>query len=283
MKALVLILTLFTYLNAMEYPPESDSDGLEIIVVVDGVETASTSASPVSPIPSVKFADLYNRDTKVLNLSDIPLGNSGLLSIFESLKAFIEIEKVETLLLEHLELSEIPYYVITFTLISKTLRYVSMQHNNFRVKMLSPDSARRVSFMLDPQGAPSRAPSPIDPNYSRPYSMSNPTRMQNPIAAMSLSVVQGLWETIAPEIEKTLAEQNGAQNVMQYYKKIIIIDKNLPPITIINQDKLPVIDRYSKLKFICEKMVFISIGAFVVMLPTLLTYFLGKNDDGSNQ
>ena len=73
----------------------------------------------------------YHHDTKELNLSNIQIGDANLAVIESQLKTFIESVGVERLIIENADLKTVPFNLIGFTLISKTLKYVSFLGNKF--------------------------------------------------------------------------------------------------------------------------------------------------------
>ena len=224
----------------------------------------------------------YNMALKCLNLSDITMGDEGFSMVWDQIKLFVLTNKVESLVLENIGLSHIPYFVVSFALTNETLQYVSLMHNNFGIKSNSPNYDQQISYLVEDASMhsdDSRAPTPEVSSDAIPPSAPRKLTRSSTGADIAVSVVEGLWGSIATDVQKVITEHNTASNAMKFYKKIILLDKHIPPITVINQTTLPVaMTTKKKVFYILERITFVGLGAFITLIPTLLPYLLSKYD-----
>ena len=135
MKNLLIIFILFTSCSAIKRSPE--------------VENLAELASVVTMDAKIDLSQHYNAELHSLNLSDLPMGDMGLASQFNEIEAFIEQNKIQTLLLENIGLTQIPYAIVTYSLLNQTLQYVSLQHNHFPVPTLPPEYVKEIGFLVE--------------------------------------------------------------------------------------------------------------------------------------
>lgn len=226
-------------------------------------------------ITLTQFDKYYDHDTKTLNLRNLMMGDSGLQNNLSSIKQFINLVRAENLILEKNNLQQIPYHVITFALINRSLRYVSMKENNFNIAlMLDQESSGSVSLPLDFLDSAKLKSLPKDITKAIKRNRSTSTSNHSALSSIATSI----WEGISPEIEKALVEHNSTQDKKILYKKIIIIDKNIPPITIIDNERLPK-SKLSTLKNISIKLGLILIGVTITLLPNIVDWIGGNNNN----
>lgn len=213
---------------------------------------------------TIKFQEYYHLETKTLDLSNFPLKDIRLAQITQEIKDLIKLTGAERLILENNKLTVIPYDLITFALTNKTLKYVSFKNNKFKIQNGS------------------EYPEPIDKLLEK--AMGKPKKDDKTRARSNTlgGIVATLWEGISPEIEKAIENSNKTSDKTQLIKKIIIIDKRIPPITIINQDKLPK-NMKEKCKSVLTKMLYVGGGIIITIIPTLMTYFLENQTCDINQ
>lgn len=225
------------------------------------IESASSELDEIS----IKIEDYYHQDTKTLDMSNLPLKDSLMAELIEEIKALIELTGAENLLLENNKLNTIPYELITFALTNKTLKYVSFKNNKFKIQNGSPQ--------------PEAIGKLIKKAYSKDTSgLGDSRKRSNTISG----VISSIWDGISPEIEKAITKYNNSQDRTKFFKKIIIIDKRIPPITIINQDELPK-NTKTRCKEIFYKILYVGSGIVVTLVPTLVTYFTASTSCDMNE
>lgn len=256
MKKLLFIFLLFASCYAAQVP----------MIVVD------------PPKFTMDLSAHYNSSLNTLNISDTHMTDSDFLTLFESIKTFIQTNKVQALLLENIGLTQIPYYVISFALLDPTLQYVSMQHNNFNLPSMSPDYAKQISYLVEDAVTHSEDNTEVPATSAAPAP--NPTLPAPKLTAgpqVIVSVVQGLWGSVSADIENAIQTQN-ATSTTKFYKKVIIIDIAIPPILVVNQKSAAATSTTkSRCVYLLERGIFVSIGAAIALLPTILTYFYMTN------
>lgn len=219
------------------------------------IESASSEKDEIS----IKLQDYYHLDTKTLDLSNLPLKDAILSEMFDEIKNLITLTGAEILILENNQLTTIPYELITFALINKTLKYVSFKNNKFKIQNGGTEP-EEISKLLKAYKNTSNRP--------RSSTMSG--------------IVSKIWDGISPEIEKAIQESNKGQDKTKFFKKIIIIDKRIPPITVINQDDLPKTTSQT-CKEVFVKILYIGGGIVITLIPTLITYFTGSGTCDINE
>jgi len=210
--------------------------------------------------PIIKVEDYYHQDTKTLDMSNIPLKNNLLNDLIGNITALIRLTGAENLILENNKLENIPYELITFALTNKTLKYVSFKNNKFKIQNGS------------------EFPEAIDKLLEKAMGKNKTRERSNTIGG----IMATLWDGISPEIEKAIEKSNKIQDKKIFFKKIIIIDRRIPPITIIDQDKLPK-DTKTKCKDVFIKILYIGSGIVVTLIPTLITYLMETSSCDLNQ
>jgi len=221
----------------------------------------------------ISLDQYYDHDTKTLNMRNLMLGDTGLKKRLKDIKQFIDLVRAESLILEKNNLQQIPYNVITFALINRSLKYVSLKENKFNLPVfLGDEDADELSMPLDLlDGAKVKKL----PEQFRDAILKNSGETKS---SMMSTIAASLWEGLSPEIEKALTEHNSSQIKKILYKKIIIIDKNLPPITVIDNKRLPK-SKMSTLKNISVKFLMILIGVTITLLPQIVEWVSPSDDN----
>ena len=192
----------------------------------------------------------YHHDTKELNLSNIQIGDANLAVIESQLKTFIESVGVERLIIENADLKTVPFNLIGFTLISKTLRYVSFLGNKFA-----------TTGMLD---------------VSSGVGIVEETRPR--ADSLVASTVSSLWGNLSPEIERILKEHNSNGSKFHYYNKIIFIDRTMPPVTILDAKRAPY-TKYERIKYIMIRVGLFGLGVMVTFVPSIVPWILDTSKE----
>jgi hypothetical protein len=218
----------------------------------DDIE-AATSSNEIE----VKIEDYYHSDTKILDLSNLPLKDEMLSEMVDDIEKLVTLTGAEQLILENNQLTKIPFDLITFALVNKTLKYVSFKNNKFKIQN-GGDQPEEISKLLAKYKAKSSDKKETSKTRDRSGTISG--------------VISTIWDGISPEIEKAIENYNKSSDSSKLFKKIIIIDKRIPPITIINQDALPKTTT-QKCKDVFIKILYIGSGIVVTLIPTLSTYF----------
>ena len=193
----------------------------------------------------IDFLKYYHHDTKELNLSNIQIGDENLARMDEQLKIFIESIGVERLVIENANLKTVPFNLIGFTLISKTLKYVSFLGNRFVGIGLA------MVEKQDGAGEDSEARPVID--------------------SLVASTVSSVWGNLSPEIERILKEHNSNGSKFHYYNKIIFIDRTMPPITILDAKRAPY-TKYERIKYILVRVGLFGLGVVVTLAPSIVPW-----------
>ena len=192
----------------------------------------------------------YHHDAKELNLSNIQIGDANLAVIESQLKTFIESVGVERLIIENADLKTVPFNLIGFTLISKTLKYVSFLGNNF--------VDQRLAMAADGADAV---------EVTRPRADS-----------LVASTVSSLWGNLSPEIERILKEHNSNSSKFHYYNKIIFIDRTMPPVTILDAKRAPY-TKYERIKRIMIRVGLFGLGVMVTFVPSIVPWLLDTSKE----
>ena len=192
----------------------------------------------------------YHHDTKELNLSNIQIGDANLAVIESQLKTFIESVGVERLIIENADLKTVPFNLIGFTLISKTLKYVSFLGNNF--------IDQRLAMAADGADAV---------EVTRPRASS-----------LVASTVSSVWGNLSPEIERILKEHNSNGSKFHYYNKIIFIDRTMPPVTILDAKRAPY-TKYERIKYIMIRVGLFGLGVMVTFVPSIVPWLLDTSKE----
>jgi hypothetical protein len=207
----------------------------------------------------------YHSDTKSLDFSNLPFTNATLKEHWADIKKFVTTAEVKTLLLQNMELKKIPYYIITFALTDKSLEYVSMKGNKF--KIANPSSDADLVDAMKTMGLNEKDTKDIDKKLSD-LKDTNPRDRSTSVG----NIISSLWDLVHPSIQKAIDKQNKTQtDGTHFYKKIIVIDSKIPPITIINKDKLPP-SSCEKFKTLAKKLLLVGIGFIMTAAPTLATW-----------
>jgi hypothetical protein len=151
----------------------------------------------------------YIPESDTLDFSASPMGDDWLDERLEDIKAFIEKNHVKCLLLESMGLKKGPYEngpcekLIQYAMNDENLRIVSFQNNNFfdNAAMGCAATGYFVGHL---------------------FGVKNLAR---------------LWDTLPEEVASTLMKQNSAYKKLSHkvLKKIILIDKIMPPIVIFHK------------------------------------------------
>ena len=224
------------------------------------LESASSDSVSSSEI-SIKLEDYYHQDTKILDMSNLPLKDNMLAEMIGDIKDLINLTGAEQLILENNQLNTIPYDLITFALTNKTLKYVSFKDNKFKIQN-GGDQPEEISKL-----------------FKKYKGTSTLTR---PRSSTISGIVSTIWDGISPEIEKAIEKSNKSQDKTKLFKKIIVIDKRISPITVINQDELPK-DTKTKCKEVFYKILYVGSGIVVTLVPTLVTYFTATTTCDMNE
>jgi hypothetical protein len=195
----------------------------------------------------------YHHDTKELNLSNIQIGDANLAVIESQLKTFIESVGVERLIIENADLKTVPFNLIGFTLISKTLKYVSFLGNKFATTGMLSTSMLDVSGGAGGEDVRPRADTRVD--------------------SLVASTVSSLWGNLSPEIERILKEHNSNGSKFHYYNKIIFIDRTMPPVTILDAKRAPY-TKYERIKYIMIRVGLFGLGVMVTFVPSIVPWLL---------
>ena len=224
----------------------------------------------------LQLEKFYDKDKKILDLRNLSMRDKGLKNTFPYIKKFINLLGVESLILEKNSLRTIPYYIITFALINRSLRYVSMKDNKFSIRlMLDQEEIEYLSIPLKiiDKATLRKLPEDMSNAIGRLRSDSKPSDLS--------AIASGIWAGISPEIEKALLEHNSGQKNKTLYKKIIIIDKNLPPITIIDTERVPK-SKITHIKDAAFKLLLILIGVTISLIPQI-TEWLTPDDSSTTE
>ena len=189
MRELLFILFLFTTCLAMEEQPP--------LSVIATLTTAAPLTQVVIDTDKLNIDMHYNMALKCLNLSDITMGDEGLLLVFDQIKLFVLTNKVESLILENTGLTKIPYFAVSFALITPTLQYVSLMHNDFGIRSGSPKYDQQVSYLVEDASmhsddsranSPQASSEPITPRDSRLSTPSVPRRITRSSTGADIAV-----------------------------------------------------------------------------------------------
>jgi hypothetical protein len=197
--------------------------------------------------PEIDLLKYYRHDNKELNLSNIQIGDANLAIIEQQLKGFIESVGVERLVIENANLKTVPFNLIGFTLISKTLKYVSFLGNKFVGQGLA---------MVEGHGGVG------DEVDTRP-------RIDSVVA----STVSSVWGNLSPEIERILKEHNSNGSKFHYYNKIIFVDRTMPPITILDAKRAPY-SKSERIKYILVRVGLFGLGVLVMLAPSIIPWIV---------
>lgn len=231
----------------------------------------------------------YNAETKTLDLSHKSMKNEGLRLIFDSMRHFISDNDTEILLLEDMDLTEIPYYLVTYALVDKHLKVVSFQNNRFKIPGLpvvdegaaSSTCAASARYSLGNasgvgKGDSKRVSIPI-PQVTQP-GQSGPRVGGG--AGVVAEMVRTLWESFSPEIARELEEQKLGSESLPLFKKIIFIDRRMPPLTVFDQTQAITVaapSKCQKFKYVVERALYTIAGMAVSFLPQMIILFTNKS------
>lgn len=218
-------------------------------VVIEITEQSSTEHSSAE----IDLLRYYHHDSKELNLSNIQIGDANLTIIESQLKTFIESVGVERLIIENANLKTVPFNLIGFALVSKTLKYISFLGNKFVI-------SNGIAMVEEHDGAGTS-------EVTRPRADS-----------LVASTVSSLWGNLSPEIERILKEHNSNGSKFHYYNKIIFIDRTMPPITILDAKRAPY-TKSERIKYIMVRVGLFGLGVIVTFLPSIIPWLL--EDKGS--
>lgn len=273
----------------MGVPTEDASQDHDITPVRVTVDKKAESVGVVVDMGKEKFntfrlQQYYNPESKTLNLSNKKMGDQGLRAIFDHIRHFISENDTEVLLLESMNLVEVPYYLITFALVDKHLRVVSFQNNRFNIPGLpvldeaaaaaSTAGTFRHSVTVGKRES-KRASIPVfqsgqDASGSRPAGN----------ASVVAQMITTLWDSFSPAIAQELEAQNFSSEVVPLFKKIIFIDKRIPPITVFDQTQTVVSQpsKCQKFKYVVERALYTIAGGVVAILPQIVTLFTNSSN-----
>ncbi len=273
----------------MGVPTEHATQDHDITPVRVTVDKKAESVGVMVDLGREKFntfrlQQYYHPETKTLDLSHKPMGDQGLRAIFDHIRHFISENDTEILLLESMNLVEVPYYLITFALVDKHLRVVSFQNNRFNIPGLpvledgaaaaaSTTGTFRHSVNMGKRES-KRASIPV---FQSGQDASGPRLAGN--AGTVVQMVTTLWESFSPEIARELEAQNLSSEVIPLFKKIIFIDKRIPPITVFDQTQTVVSQpsKCQKFKYVVERALYTIAGGVVAILPQIITLFTNSS------
>lgn len=234
------------------------------------------------------LARYYNTATKTLDLSHQQMGDEGLAAIFDPIRHFISENDTEILLLEDMNLTKVPYYLVTYALVDKHLQVVSFQNNHFKIPGLpvmdesaapSATGSGRNSVNLSAKRDSKRASMPIAQMFQA--SQGAASSKGGGTASAVAQMVTTLWESFSPEIARELEEQQLGENIVPLFKKIIFIDKRIPPITVFDQTQTVVSQaapaKWQRFKYIVERALYTVAGIAVSFLPQIIILFTNKS------
>jgi len=217
----------------------------------------------------------YDPESKILNLSNLNLDDHALEDLYKSIKRIVNLCQITHIIIERNNLKNIPYRLITFALINKNIRYLSLKHNQFNIPLIvsQEDTSPEVSIPINliEQGSFKHISTDILDTLSRARSGSIP---QTNVAG---TIAQTIWYGISPEIEKVINKHNSKQSSKIFYKKIIIIDTNIPPITIIDHIESPK-TKLEIAKEVSLKISFMLIGAAITLIPQIISWTATVNE-----
>lgn len=247
----------------------------------------------------------YDEETKTLDLSRFPLadGDQALKLLYfgkeevvagESasgpLLHFLESVPVENLILERMNLNEIPIYIILYALASNTLKYLSLQYNRFKLPGISASHPRAASeaFTLDQlasegSSAPEKAAPRGDRNSLAVVQLPAGRVRTSGLAVAAAEFTSSFLQDLLPMAEQAIQAQNVQGDArVQVFKKIIKIHEKLPPITIVDRCVLskvqPQSSKREKAVAICIKVA-ISVGSMIIgFLPYLISYLATEDE-----
>lgn len=202
-------------------------------------------------INDVDIFHYYHHENKELNFSNLLLGDANLAILEPLIKTFVESVGVERLIIENANLKTVPLNLIGFSFLNKTLKYVSFLGNNFF------------------------------PQY--PHEESEPVTRPRSNSILE-EAVSHVWSNISPEIERAILEHNSNGSKFNLYSKIIVIDKGVPPVTIIDSKRKPYSKR-ERAKYILVRCGLIGVGMIITAIPSIMTWcleFLGETPSSTN-
>lgn len=230
MKALVFLFMVFSSLYAMKQE-----------VVIEIIQDQSIGLALLS---------YYHHDTKELNLSNVQMGDEGLAKIEQELKTFVESVGVERLIIENADLKTIPFNLIGFTLVCKSLQYVSFLGNKF-INYASSEASTSIADDTRPR-----------------------------IDSLVAGTITTLWGNLSPEIEKILKAHNSNGSKYHYYNKIIFIDRTMPPITILDTKRAPY-TKLERVKYVLVRVGLFGLGVVITFVPSIIPWLLTPSNDSN--
>ena len=213
----------------------------------------------------------YDPESKTLNLQNLDLTDDLLRSRYKTIKKFINMTQAENLILERNSLTTIPYYLITFALINKHIRYLSLKHNRFNIPLMiaKEDMHPGIVIPLEAMRCVEFKTISSEIEQALKRNRSGSIGKDDLISMMA----HNLWKNISPEIEQAISKHNLKKRDRFMYKKIIVIDSNIPPITIIDYQDMPRSKR-EKVKAVCYKISYVLLGAAITLLPQITTWIV---------
>ncbi|MFH1254094.1 MAG: hypothetical protein V1646_01535 [bacterium] len=273
----------------MGVPTDGDSHDITPVRVTDGKKTESVGV--VVELGREKFntfrlQQYYHVETKTLDLSHKPMGDKGLRAIFDHIRHFISENDTEILLLESMNLTEVPYYLVTFALVDKHLRVVSFQNNRFNIPGLpvleeaaAASTSGSVRLSVNTGKRDSKRAS--IPAFQIGQDAAAVPRLTGNVGAVA-QMVTTLWDNFSPQIARELEEQKLSSEIVPLFKKIIFIDKRIPPITVFDQTQTVVAQSPSKcqkFKYAVERVLYTMAGSIIGFLPQIITLCTSGGSD----
>lgn len=247
---------------------------LTIRLLSTGVELHNVSLDTFS------LKKYYKSDSKTLDLSNLPLGDESFSRVFEHIKHFSLQNEVRNLSLENIDLETIPYNVIIFALLDKNLRYVSLKGNKFNlpIRHTGESGLNEVRLTIEELHRYTGMRKYSDPvRMKQELELAHPESSHEALAFVS-SFLSSMWSHIAPELDVAIEQTNISSDRACYFCKIIEIDDNLPPITIIDSTKLPR-TRLQLAKSLGKKALLVLLGAVVSLSPQIITLATSSSCD----
>jgi len=218
----------------------------------------------------------YDQPTSTLNLQNLGLTDDLLHSQYKSIKRFINLTKTENLILERNNLTSIPYYLITFALINKNIRYLSLKHNMFNIPLMIVQEDMQPELAIPLEAIRSIEFTILSSEVKEALSRnrSNSIAEDDHIGMIS----NALWKSISPEIEQAIKKYNIKKRDRFLYKKIIVIDSKIPPITIIDYQDLPK-SKKEIIKDLCFKLSCFLVGVSITILPQIVRWIVEESSE----
>jgi hypothetical protein len=150
---------------------------------------------------------------------------------------------------------------VGFAMVSKYLSYVSFMGNDFNL----------LNAVVRNNGSESGQSSIGD-------ILETSLRVDSLVATM----ITQTWGSLAPHIDDVLQAHNAASEEFDYSSKQIIIDKSIPPITILDPVKKPM-GKYERVKYVLVRVGLFGLGVLITFVPSILPWLISsKTEVGSN-